>query len=91
MRTVNVPLGPRSYSIHVGGGLLPSLGRRCAALGLGRRCAVIADANVAPRFGHVAIASLRDAGFEPTLVKVPPGETAKSQFAVFNCPTCASQ
>lgn len=85
MRTVNVPLGPRSYSIHVGGGLLPSLGRRCAALDLGRRCAVVADANVAPRFGHVAFASLRDAGFEPALVTVAPGETAKSLRVVGQC------
>ncbi|MCC6820991.1 MAG: 3-dehydroquinate synthase, partial [Verrucomicrobia subdivision 3 bacterium] len=87
MRTVKVPLGSRSYSIHVGGGLLADLGPRCAALepSLGRRCAVIADGNVAPRFGHIALSSLRDAGFEPALVKVPPGEPAKSLRVVGHC------
>lgn len=85
MRTVQVPLAARSYAIHVGGGLLPELGRRCAKLGLGRRCAVIADGNVAPRFGHFAIASLRDAGFEPALIAVPPGEKAKSLRVVEKC------
>ena len=77
MRTVQVSLGTRSYPILVGENLLPSLGRRCRPLGFAARCAVIADANVAPRFGHVAIASLKEAGFDPVLVSVPAGEQAK--------------
>lgn len=77
MRTVQVPLGTRSYPILVGENLLASLGRRCKPLGFAVRCAVIADANVAPRFGHVAISGLKDAGFDPVLVTVPAGEPAK--------------
>ena len=46
MRIVQVPLGNRSYDIKVGAGLLPRLGTECARLKLGRRCAVITDANV---------------------------------------------
>ena len=85
MRTVPVALGSRSYPILVDRGLLGSLGRRCRTLGLGRRCAVIADANVAPALGSAALVSLQDAGFEPELITVPAGERAKSLRVVAAC------
>jgi 3-dehydroquinate synthase len=85
MRIVKVPLGHRSYSILIGSGLLPRLGAECRKLKLGRRCAVISDRNVAPRFARKAMASLKAAGFEPVLVTVPAGETAKSLKTVQAC------
>ncbi len=85
MRTVHVSLGSRSYPILVGGDLLASLGRRCKPLGFSPRCAVIADTNVAPRFADLAIASLKHAGFEPSLVTVPAGEQAKRLTVVERC------
>ena len=78
MRTVNVPLGQRSYSIQIGEGLLSKLGAVCQPLELGQRCAVISDRNVAPHYGKTAMHSLAAAGFAPALVTVPAGETAKS-------------
>ena len=78
MRTVNVPLGGRSYDILVGGGLLKSLGAECRKLGLGARCAVVTDANVGPRYAKAALASLKAAGFEPIVCTVKAGETSKS-------------
>jgi 3-dehydroquinate synthase len=85
MRTVKVALGNRSYKILIGPGLLSRLGRECARLGLGRRCAVITDANVAPRYGKIALAALSRAGFEVCLIKVPAGETAKSLKTMQSC------
>ena len=85
MRVVNVPLGQRSYSILVGPGLLPRLGEQCRKLNLGRRCAIITDKNVAPRFAKAAAGSLRDAGFEPALIIVPAGERAKSLKSAAAC------
>ena len=85
MRNVRVSLGHRSYSIHVGSGLLPALGRACARLGLGRRCALITDAHVAPLFAKAALASLEAAGFEVVSVTVPAGERAKSLAVVAGC------
>lgn len=85
MRKVTVPLGSRSYSILVDAPLLQSLGRRCRELGLGTRCAVLSDANVAPRFGHLAVTSLREAGFETALVTLPAGEQAKRLSVVGKC------
>ena len=78
MRIVRVPLRERSYSIQIGSGLCSTLGKECAKLGLGRRCAIISDANVAKRYAAMAEKSLRAAGFDPYLITCPAGETAKS-------------
>lgn len=85
MRIVKVPLGERSYSIFIGGGLLAKLGAECARLKLGRRCALITDANVARRYAQPALRSLRAAGFDPVLITVPAGETAKRLETVQQC------
>ena len=58
MRTVSVQLGNRSYAIKIGGGLLAQLGRECARLKLGARCAIITDTNVGRRFAKPAFDSL---------------------------------
>jgi len=82
MRVVKVPLGPRSYSIQIAPGLLARLGEQCRKLGLGRRCAIVTDSNVASRFAKAAASSLKAGGFEPALITVPAGEPAKSlEFA----------
>jgi len=78
MRTVTVRLGHRSYPIFVGTSLLSSLGRVCAKMDLGRRCAVISDDRVAPLYAGPALAALRSAGFDPLLISIPHGETSKS-------------
>ena len=85
MRSVKVPLGARSYSILIGNGLLSQLGKRCADLQLGTRCAVITDATVAPLYSAAALKSLKSAGFDPILITVPAGETAKSLKNVNAC------
>ncbi len=85
MRNVSVPLGNRSYSIKIGAGLLTRLGNECRRLGLGSRCAVISDSNVAPFYARATHATLAEAGFEPVLITVPAGETAKSLKTVHLC------
>ena len=85
MRQVTVSLGTRSYSILVGPNLLRQLGRHCAELKLGKRCAIISDTNVAKRYAAGAEKSLRAAGFDPVRVVVPAGETAKSLNTVQSC------
>ena len=85
MRIVNVPLGPRSYEIKIGSGLLATLGRACADLKLGKRCAIISDANVCKKYAEPAQKALIASGFEPVLVRTPAGETAKSLKTVHAC------
>jgi 3-dehydroquinate synthase len=85
VRIVQVRLGKRGYDIQIGVGLLAKLGAQCASLGLGKRCAIISDSNVAPRFGEKVRRSLGRAGFESLLVTVPSGEQAKSLSQARNC------
>src|SRR2546426_338793 len=82
---IKVPLGVRSYTISIGSNLLSRLGHECKRLYLGQRCAVITDRNVAPHYGQAAVENLEAAGFEPTLLPVPAGETAKSLKVVASC------
>lgn len=85
VRTVRVPLGNRSYNIKIGSSLLSRLGEECARLKLGERCAIITDTNVGRRYAKPAYNSLLKAGFNPALVTVAAGETAKSLRSVHAC------
>jgi len=85
VRTVNVALGSRSYEIRIGPRLLRGLGKACAGLELGKRCAIISDTNVASRYAKPVSQALEQSGFEPTLLTVPAGETAKSLKTVGFC------
>jgi 3-dehydroquinate synthase len=85
VRIVNVSLGQRSYEIKIGPRLLEHLGTECARLQPGTRCAIISDRRVAPRYAAAARRSLVKAGFDPVLITVPAGETAKSLASVQLC------
>jgi len=85
VRTVRVSLGNRSYDIKISPGLILKLGAECARLKLGTRCAIITDTNVGREYAKPAYNSLLRAGFEPALVIVPAGETAKTLKSVQSC------
>lgn len=78
---VPVPLGDRAYNVLIGESILSQLGAKIAegpGASFGKRCALITDSNVAPLYGSTALASLKAAGYEPTLITVPAGETSKA-------------
>jgi 3-dehydroquinate synthase len=77
LRQITVHLGPRTYPVLVGAGLLADAGRECVRLGLGRKLAVVTQRAVTAHAVTVA-ESLRAAGFAPVVVEVPDGEAAKS-------------
>jgi 3-dehydroquinate synthase len=85
VRTVHVSLGNRSYDIKIAPGLINRLGRECARLKLGPRCAIITDTNVGKRYAKSVFNSLATAGFSPSLIIVQPGEQAKSLKTVQSC------
>jgi len=85
MRTVNVPLGDRSYQILIGPGLLDRLGPDSHKLALGKRCAVVTDERIPKRFDRAAETSLRDAGFEPIVITFPSGEKTKTLRNIERC------
>ncbi len=85
MRSVQVPLGDRSYSIHVGNGLLSKIGDHCRRLKLGERCVIVTDSNVGPKFSDQLVRTLKMAGFVPNVVTVAAGETSKSLKTLADC------
>jgi 3-dehydroquinate synthase len=85
VRTVPVQLGDRSYEIKIAPSLLSSLGKDCARLKLGERCAIITDKNAGKFFARTIFDSLVRAGFSPVLITLPAGETTKSLRTVEHC------
>ena len=85
MRTVKVSLDERSYPIRIGEGLLKELGPQCAQLKLGQRCSLITDETVAGKYQQPVMASLRAAGFQPTVIKLKSGERTKKLQNVHAC------
>ncbi|MEL6967925.1 MAG: 3-dehydroquinate synthase [Pseudomonadota bacterium] len=78
VRTVAVDLGPRSYDILIGSGLLDTAGERVASLFAGSRAVVITDDTVNALHGDALRRSLEGAGLRHDTISVLPGETSKS-------------
>jgi len=76
--TVTVDLGPRSYEILIGRGVLGSAGSEIIARMPDARVAVVTDRNVAERHLGTLTESLTAVGIEHVTVTVPPGEKSKS-------------
>ncbi|MEW6300980.1 MAG: 3-dehydroquinate synthase [Thermodesulfobacteriota bacterium] len=79
METVTVNLGPRSYPIYVGAGLLNDLGtllqERQLAAG---RVAVVTDSVVGKIYKERVVRALTEAGFDPWVIEIPAGEDHKN-------------
>jgi len=65
------------YRVHVGRGLLGSVGRITREATGGERVCVISDSNVAPLYGQAVTESLEGAGYEPALLTFAAGERNK--------------
>jgi 3-dehydroquinate synthase len=82
---ITVHLGPRSYPIVVGVGVLASVGARLRALDVGSRVALVADPAVRRLHGARVADSLRAAGFTLSEISVPEGEPAKALAVAERC------
>jgi 3-dehydroquinate synthase len=78
MRRVTVDLGLRRYEIRAGAGLLPRVGAWMKALGLGGRAVIITDTTVQGLYAAPLEKGLAEAGFNVTVLAVPPGERQKT-------------
>lgn len=85
MRSVQVPLGDRSYTIHVGNALLSKIGDYCRRLKLGERCVIVTDSNVGPKYADQLVRTIKMAGFVPNVITVQAGEGSKSLKVVADC------
>jgi len=75
---VRVPLGERSYPIHIGKNILSSLGGFFHRHRLPKTVVIITDKNVARLYLKTAQRSLVQAGFDVRAIVVPAGEKEKN-------------
>ncbi len=78
MKTVRVELARRSYDIHIGPGLLDSLGQTVTSLGGIRQVVVISDTHVAGLYGQDVEERLKNAKLQTALLTFPAGEDHKT-------------
>ena len=78
VQTIKVDLGPRSYDIHVGPGLIASAGALIAPLLKRPKVLIVTDENVARHVLPALEASLHEAGLSRDIITLQPGEATKS-------------
>ena len=79
---IAVQLGERSYDIHLEPGSSRSLGDRLTRLAETGKIGIVTDRHVARHYLKPVAASLRQAGFEPVAIVLPPGERTKTLATV---------
>src|SRR5579872_4561012 len=77
-RAILVGLGPRSYQVRVGEGLIDAAGEAMAPLVRRRRTAIVSDETVWGLHGARLAGALSRAGIAATPIVMPPGEQTKS-------------
>ncbi|MDP2622075.1 MAG: 3-dehydroquinate synthase [Hyphomicrobiales bacterium] len=75
---ITIDLGPRSYPILIGAGLLAEAGRLIATHAPARRAMVITDETVCRLHGGALEKSLAAAGLPASVITIAPGEASKS-------------
>ncbi|MCW3491280.1 3-dehydroquinate synthase [Dethiobacter alkaliphilus] len=78
MRMVQVPLGERSYDIHIGENIWPAISEIWPQRLKPGQVLLVSDENVFGLYGGKLIAALHEAGFSVTPAVVPAGEESKT-------------
>lgn len=82
MHEINVELGERSYRIAINSGILANLGKSLEGFGFSRKTAVVSNTTVFDLYGSRVVESMRDVGFEVTVIVLPDGEEYKNLSSV---------
>ena len=82
---VDVALGPRSYQVRIGAGLIGDVGRQILPLLHRKKVAVITDETVAAQHLLALAASLEGQGIAMTALAIPPGEASKGWEQLERC------
>lgn len=77
MKTVTVSAS-KTYDIHIGSGLLSTLGGEAKKLGKARKVCIVSESTVYPIYGDSAVKSLENAGLEVVSFVFPAGEASKN-------------
>lgn len=82
MQKIRVELGERSYEISIDSGILADLGKSLENFGFSRKAALVSNPTVYGLYGNPVAESMRDAGFEVSVIVVPDGEEYKNLSSV---------
>ena len=74
---IRVDLGPRSYDVWIGEGLLEQAAAHLRRCGIRGRLALLTHPRIEALYGQALAARLREAGYEVTPIAVPPSESSK--------------
>ena len=77
MKTVSV-CASKKYDIHIGSGLISTLGAEVKKLGKVRKVCIVSEDTVYPLWGSTAEVSLTDTGFQVCSFVFPAGEASKN-------------
>lgn len=77
MKTIEIRAS-RAYNVHIGTGLLPTLGENVRSVCSAAKAAIVSDSNVFPLYGTAAVESLKIAGLEVITFVIPAGEKSKN-------------
>ena len=77
MNTVTVHAS-KSYSIHIGSGLLSSIGKEVEKLGKVQKVCIVSENRVLPLYGDIVGMSLVNSGFQVVSYVFPAGEESKN-------------
>ena len=83
MKRIKVDLGPRSYYINTGKGVLSSAGKIIRNVSRPRACFVVSNKKVRGLYGSKLKKSLESAGLHAMFFDVPDSESAKSHNSWF--------
>lgn len=78
MHTLCINLPGREYDIKIEKGILERSGELIAGIYNRCRIAVVTDSNVAPLYADRLLNSIKQSGFEASVITVPAGENSKS-------------
>lgn len=76
--SLKVPLGPRTYHILVGEGVLPLVGGHVRRVAPAARLTIVSNPTVFDLYGKLLVDSLGESGYEVDVVKIGDGEAYKS-------------
>lgn len=90
MTTVTVNAS-KKYHIHIGSGLLASIGEEISKLGKVHSVCIVSDSHVFPLYGNAAVSSIQNAGFRVITYVFPAGEEQKNAGTYLDLINCLAE
>lgn len=76
--TIHVPLGDRTYPIHIGNGLLSRFDELLKPVVRGRKALIVTDSTVGPLYANACQDAIARLGLDVAVATVPAGEASKN-------------